>query len=60
MWDDDRQSRAFIFSKWKSGCMMEMMGMEGVRAKGERAEEVAERNADSGNAVENYHGNSWP
>ncbi len=37
--DDDRQSRAFIFSKWKSGCMMEVMvvGTEGVRAKGEGA-----------------------
>lgn len=29
--DDDRQSRAFIFSEWKSGCVMQMMvvGMEG-------------------------------
>lgn len=55
--DDDRQSRAFIFSEWESGCAMWMMvvGMVGVRAKGdgtEVGEEVAGRNADRGNAME--------
>lgn len=59
MGDDDRQSRAFIFSKWKSGCMMEVMvvGKEGVRAKrkvAEVGELVVERNA-----VEHCYGNSW-
>lgn len=38
---------------------MMVVGMEGVRAKGEGAEvgeEVAERNAGSGNASENCYG----
>lgn len=55
--DDDRQSRAFIFSEWESGCAMRMIvvGTVGVRAKRdstEVGEEVAGRNADRGNAVE--------
>lgn len=57
MGDDDRQSRAFIFSEWKSGCVRQPMpvGMEGVRAKGdgdEVGEEVTGRKADGGNALE--------
>lgn len=57
--DDDRQSRAFIFSEWKSGCVMQPtpVGMEGVRAKGDRdevGEEVAGRKADGGNALETF------
>lgn len=63
--DDDRQSRAFIFSKRKSGCMMEMMvvGFKRIFSKkgkgAEEGEEMAERNADSGNAIEHCYGNGW-